>query len=608
MSFLGAWWLALAGAAAVPLLLHLRRRPVSQRYVFPALRWLLRAQREHSRELRLRNLLLMVLRTAVVLVLAAAAARPIVRGLPGGHAPTALAVVLDNSLSTTRAAGGEPALDALRAAALRTLDAVTSADRAWLLTADGTVTGGTLAQVQSAVRAVSAWPGAGDLPGAVEKAATLATTVRGLAPRVVVLTDGQASTWRRAVTGGDAAVTVFVPAAAAAVASSAVVDAAPVPPRWSPRGKLRVRVTGGDSVPVTVTLGGRTLARARVAPGADAWIAASPSERGWVAGQVAAPPDALRGDDVRHFAVWIGAAPPVSAAGAGRFVQAALDALVADGRATPGEAAGTATVQVAPAEEVRRLPALLLAPRTPASVPQANATLARLGIPWRFETAVDGPAPVSGAAWMRGATASKRVRLVAAGAGDGGPSDTLARAGGEPWLVAGPRWVLAGSAFDTAATDVMLKAGFVPWLGDQLASRLAGDGGPLVGAAPGGDVGWPAPLDGLESADGNALPVAGRRFTAPTTPGVYFALRSGARAGALLVNPEAEESDVAGWSAREVSARISAASVRGVSDATGLSRLAFGSGGGAALLGPLLVLGVGLLVAEALVARHGRDA
>lgn len=608
MSFLGAWWLALAGAAAVPLLLHLRRRPVTQRFTFPALRWLLRAQREHSRELRLRNLLLMLLRTAAVLLLALAAARPIASGVPGGHAPTALAIVLDNSLSTTRATGSEPTLDVLRAAALRVLASVTSADRVWLVTADGTVTGGTAAQVREAVQGVAPWPGAGDLPAAVEKAATLAATARGLSPRVAVLSDGQATAWRRPANAGGAGVTVFVPRADTVTANTAVLAASPSPPRWSPRGRLRVRVAGGDSVPVTVTLSGRTLARARVAAGADAYIAASPVERGWVGGTVATAPDAMRGDDERHFAVWIGPAPGVSATAGGRFVQAAIDALAADGRATPADAAAATTIVVAPAEEVRRLPAVLLPPRDAARVPQANAALARLGVPWRFDVAVSGASAVSGMPWMRGATVRQRYRLARVGAGDGGPMDTLARAGGDAWMVGGPRWVLAGSAFDTAATDVMLRAGFVPWLGDLLASRLAGDGGPLLAAVPGGPVTWPTPIDALETIDGTRRPVATRAMTAPAVPGVYFAVRSGARVGALVVNPEAEESDVARWQSREVSGRMSGASVRGVDDADALARRAFGGDGGAALLGPLLALGLVVLAAEALIARHGRDA
>ena len=49
MSFLAPFYLLLAGAAAVPLLLHLLRRRVATRVDFPAARYLLRAEQEHSR-------------------------------------------------------------------------------------------------------------------------------------------------------------------------------------------------------------------------------------------------------------------------------------------------------------------------------------------------------------------------------------------------------------------------------------------------------------------------------------------------------------------------------------------------------------------------------
>src|SRR5205814_3580192 len=100
MSFLSPWFLVLAGAAAVPLLIHLLRRRIGVRVEFPAARYLARAEREHSRTLRMRNLLLMLLRMIAVMLVALAAARPTARSAGAGHAPTALAIVIDNSLST----------------------------------------------------------------------------------------------------------------------------------------------------------------------------------------------------------------------------------------------------------------------------------------------------------------------------------------------------------------------------------------------------------------------------------------------------------------------------------------------------------------------------
>ena len=114
MSFLAPWFLALAGAAAIPLLIHLLRRKIGMQVEFPAARYLARAEREHSRTLRMRNLLLMLLRVLAVLLIAVAAARPTARSAGAGHAPTALAIVLDNSMSTSVIENGSPLLDRLK--------------------------------------------------------------------------------------------------------------------------------------------------------------------------------------------------------------------------------------------------------------------------------------------------------------------------------------------------------------------------------------------------------------------------------------------------------------------------------------------------------------
>src|SRR5580693_2988658 len=110
MGFLAPIFLALGLGAAVPLLIHLLRRRTGVRIDFPAARYLARAEQEHSRRLKLRNLLLMLVRVLAVASIAVAAARP-VSGVLGrlvgaGHAPVALAIVLDNSLSTSVVVAG----------------------------------------------------------------------------------------------------------------------------------------------------------------------------------------------------------------------------------------------------------------------------------------------------------------------------------------------------------------------------------------------------------------------------------------------------------------------------------------------------------------------
>ena len=119
MSFLAPFFLMFAGAIAVPLLLHLRRRRFENRIDFPAVRYLARAEKENVRQIKIRNLLLMFLRIATVLTLALAAARPIGAFFGAGHVPTALAIVLDNSLSTSVIVNGQPLLASLRNGARR---------------------------------------------------------------------------------------------------------------------------------------------------------------------------------------------------------------------------------------------------------------------------------------------------------------------------------------------------------------------------------------------------------------------------------------------------------------------------------------------------------
>ena len=198
MSFLEPLYLLLAGAAAVPLLLHLLRRRISLRVEFPAARYILRAERENSRKLKLKNWLLMLLRVLAVVLIALAAARPVGRLIGSGHAPTALAIVLDNSLSTSTIIDGAPLYRRLRAAALLAARQATASDRVWLVTADGRVVGGSSSAVADAIQRLEPIAGAGDLPAAVTRAVGLVRGAGLSARHVAVATDGQATSWRRA--------------------------------------------------------------------------------------------------------------------------------------------------------------------------------------------------------------------------------------------------------------------------------------------------------------------------------------------------------------------------------------------------------------------------
>jgi len=69
IAFLQPLWLLALSAAAIPALLHLRQRQNPPTVVFPAVRYLHETKREHSKRLKLRNLLLMLVVEAILVVL-----------------------------------------------------------------------------------------------------------------------------------------------------------------------------------------------------------------------------------------------------------------------------------------------------------------------------------------------------------------------------------------------------------------------------------------------------------------------------------------------------------------------------------------------------------
>jgi len=584
----------LAGAVAIPLFLHLRRRRIENKVDFPAVRYLERAEKENVRQLKVRNLLLMFLRIAAVLAIAFAAARPIGAFFGAGHVPSALAIVLDNSLSTSAIVNGQPLLATLRERALEAANAASRNDRVWLVTVDGTVTGGSLDAVRQAITRTDVHPGRGDLANAITRGAGLVVGSGMEGRQVVVATDAQASTWNAPIATGDVRLSVLAPAGEAP-RNRAVVLAEARPSRWTPRGTVVARAQLPDSATYRIALGERTLARGTARGGEDLTVRAAPPERGWQAGVVELEPDELRADDTRFFAVWLGAAPLVRPEPtAGPFLRTAVDALVQDARVALG-----GDIALAPADGAVRLPALLLAPADPTRLGAANRTLERLGLPWRFgaprrdETAVRGDK-------FDGVRATLRYPLEAQ---TGATGDTLATAGGAPWIVAGDGFVIIGSPLDPAATDLPLRASFVPWLGDIIAQRLAGTASADLQAAPGAAMRVPSGTDGLEAPDGQVTPLTASS-NAPSRAGVYFLRRGTARVGALVVNAEPEESDLARLPLATLRDRVRTRDALVTADAAEWRRSLFNVGARRPLQLPLILLALALLAAETLVVRR----
>jgi hypothetical protein len=617
VSFLAPWGLLLAAAAAVPLLLHLLRRRTGTRVEFPALRYLLRAQKEHAREVRLRNLLLMAIRIAIVLALALALARPL-GWLPlGAHAPTAVVLLVDNSLSSSAAGRDGPPLTRLVEGARALVDASRTADRLWVVGMDGEVVTGSPGDVRAALDAMRALDGAGDASEAWARATGVLGASGLTERRLVILTDAQATSWRtvEVTRVPEAPVTLFAPAHTPP--TNRAIAAVEVEPRvWSPRGALRASIDAPDSASWRLALEERTVARGTRAPGTPFLARVQARERGWRAGSLELEPDEFRGDDLRHFAVRIGQPPAVRvAADAGVFARGAVDALEQGGRVRRGT-----EIEVASAVAARRSqPALLFAPGDPLRVADANRALERAGIPWRFGAVSRGAAPLRGAE-VDGAVATLWYALETraggpAPAGAAVDADTLVRVGTAPWAVAGEGYVLVASPADPAATDLPLRAAFIPWIDRMITDHLAAEGGLVIEAAPGARavaargagpaalLRVPAGADALEAPDGSLTAVrAGDALRAPWRTGVYFWRRGSERAGALVVNPEPDESDLRALAPDSLAALLGDALP--VSRPADLARAVFAGTARRSLDTSLLWLALLLLAAELLLARR----
>ena len=293
----------------------------------------------------------------------------------------------------------------------------------------------------------------------------------------------------------------------------------------------------------------------------------------------------------------VGAAPAVAAGpAAGMFARTAIDALAQDGRVARGS-----DILVGGAESSRR-PGVFFAPTDAVQMGAANRALERANIPWTFGAVRSGPAPVTGAG-LAGVSALRWYSLAPRTALEPGTVDTLAMVGSDVWAVAGDGYVLVASPLATDGTDLPLRASWVPWLGAAIADHLSGDAGAITEAVPGATIARPAWAHELEEPDGTHREVSETRLQAPDRAGVYFWLRGTQRAGALVVNPEVEESDLARLSIATLQSRFSGAEVAATDNAGRWAASAFSFSGRRALDSSFIVLGLLLLAAEAVVTR-----
>jgi len=618
----------LAGlATAVPIILHLFQRHETRRFRFPALRYLERTEREHAREIRLRQLLLLLTRVLALLFVTGAGARLLFAGRSDSHSPTAVVIVLDNSMSSGRVVGETRVLDGLKALALEALDRASVEDRFWVIRAGEPwlpAIAGSLAEARAAIDQTETSEAAGDLTEAIERAADLLRT-SALADREIhVLSDLQKTGFELPGTApaGDLPAVVWTGDEDQAENRALVglLVGSGLPPVAGQRSELTVtaRDTGPDTTrfPVRLVLEDRVRGAGVLSSGAETVIALPASPAGWIQGYVDVDPDNLRADDRRHFAYRSREAPAVYVGGSPTlFLSEALGVLESSSRLRRSDAGSAALVlaQDGAGLELRgpQTDALVVPPADATLLPALNRRLADAGIPWRYEPrSAIGEAELTGAGLppaLLGVRALRWFTLIHAGVPTAADR-VLAEAAGDPWAVegqdaAGRRYLLLASPLEDDASTLPVSTGMVRFI-DWTAGEWAGSGGGLeyvVGAQ------LPAP----EGATSVRLP-SGSEFDIDATrvirgtreAGLYTFLASDTLVSVVALNPPPSESDLEPLERGDLATAIGP-EVTTVSRPEAWPRAVYRSRLGPEIWWPLLFAAALLLLGESLLASSG---
>ncbi len=124
-------------AAGIPILIHLLQLKKLRQVEFSSIRFLKEIQHASAKRVKLRDYLLLLLRTVAIASLVLAFSRPAIKGFLGSNSRTSAAVIVDNSPSTTARNEYGEISGQIRSAAAGLLNNLHSGDNASLLFTSG---------------------------------------------------------------------------------------------------------------------------------------------------------------------------------------------------------------------------------------------------------------------------------------------------------------------------------------------------------------------------------------------------------------------------------------------------------------------------------------
>jgi hypothetical protein len=137
MNFLNTTILLLTTLAIIPILIHLFNRQRVKRIKFSSIRYLKSLQKTRMRRLKIKQLILLVLRTLIILMLVLAFARPATEGsyssALGSAAQASVVMLVDNSLSMSTETKEGSLFELARHEASKTMDNFAAKDEIALI-------------------------------------------------------------------------------------------------------------------------------------------------------------------------------------------------------------------------------------------------------------------------------------------------------------------------------------------------------------------------------------------------------------------------------------------------------------------------------------------
>jgi hypothetical protein len=565
----------------------------------------------------------------ILLFLVGAGARLFIEGRGSSHPPTAVVLIVDNSMSSALVYGESRVLDELKEIAVTTLEASSAEDQFWVLRAGEpwlpSFPGGA-SEARAILEDMETSDARGDLAGSLERAAGILRTAPFEHREIHLISDLQASAFpaRGESPAGDIPVVVWS-SRENLVQNRAITRVSVgggLPPLEGDKTEITVYAleNPNDTTPLSIRLIVNEQIRGvtQVPPGSASATTLAANASGWIRGYVDADPDALRTDDRRYFAYRSRPAPRVATTGdIGLFAAEAISVLESADRlrsVSPREAEVLIT-GMGVSLDVLPLGASVLVtpPADPTLLPGLNRRLANEGIPWRYSAR-----PRTGSAILEGRDLPNPLENIRVEhwyalelSNDlETPSRTLAEVSNDPWALQGTDlrgrpYLLVASALDVSSTSLPVSTGMVRFI-DWVVNEWTGTGMGQTDYEAGDELSAPRGATHVRFPYGEEFEIDGTRVVRGTNEvGFYDFLNSDTLIDVVALNSPITESRLEKLSPEDILAHIGERA-RPVSDRTEWSREVFGQRQGPELWWPLILVTILLLVIESLVASAGQ--